>query len=525
MKKTKIFLLFVLMMFFGLLENISASPTVTYISSEGFYINGGTNYDLKKDDTLIVMRKDVLIATCIIKNISKKSSACVILEKSGELQIGDQIIKSNTSALVLIKPKEKDGMGSIPTKKKMSDTSNRLSGYYATQHYITTDMSNSSLSSYQPSVRTKLKIDNLFSKKMKLHIKHRSRYYNRSSNQNIMSSQDNWSHRLYEFAIYSTDKLQSIQYSFGRQSIYQMRGIGFVDGLYLGKSLNKKVKIGTAIGLEPDNLNQKINFKRKKAGLFLAYTMVNKDDKKILLSAALAGSYISSDINREYLYLQADYTSTKLSINQFAELDYYRSIRKEAFDKSFSFTSYYGRVNYNLNPSYSFYISYDTRERVLYLEDSYSSDTLFDDNNNRGIKMGARLRPKQNLSISINGGVRTRSNSFADNKYASISVSAFHFPRKRSSLTIRFSYLETMFTTGYRPSMSFRFPIQKRMYMTVSGTTNIYASSTGNRSTSYVDAQTYYTFSNNYFISISDRQYIEKELQSNQLFFELGKHF
>ncbi len=92
-------------------------------------------------------------------------------------------------------------------------------------------------------------------------------------------------------------------------------------------------------------------------------------------------------------------------------------------------------------------------------------------------------------------------------------------------MTARLSYLETKFTTAYRPSLSFRFPIRRGMYLTLSGTSNIYTSSFSRSSTSYLDAQTYYTLSSNYFISASIRQYFEKDLQSNQLYLEFGKHF
>ena len=524
MKKFIYLIIFCCLVLLTVTEKSEASPTVTYIASEGFYINGGTNYGLQKNDTLQVMRNDSLIAICVIGNISRNSSACTIVTQNGELKVGDMLFTNLGTELMLTEETEKVSTQTTQEKKKISETPNKVSGYISTQQYFITDMSSSSLSSSQHSVRTRLKVENLFGQNLKLQVKHRSKYYNRSDSKYYSSIQEDWSYRLYEFAIYSTDESQAMQYSFGRQSVYQMRGVGFIDGFYVSRAINDKITVGTAIGLEPDNLDQSISFSRKKTGLFLAYTFLHTNEKRFTLTTALAGSYIEQDVNREYLYLQADYSSPKLSVNQFAEVDYFRSARKEAFHKSLSLTSYYGRLNYAFSQKYSIYFSYDTRERVLYYDDIYRADSLFEETNNNGVKFGVRLRPLEKLSISINTGLHTRTGSFDDNKYASIAISTFRFPQEKSSLTMRFAYLSTMFTTAYRPSLSYRFPIKRGVYLTLSGTSNMYSSSSGTNSTTYFDAQTYFTLSNNYFISSSIRQYFGKDLQSNQLYFELGKY-
>jgi len=524
-KSIYIIICITLIMTIFVFDKTEASPTISYISSEGFYINGGTNYNLKKNDTLLVIRDTVVIATCVINNISKSSSACVIIEKSDEIIVGDKIVDIFKNELALTEVKEVIQKQTKRTSMRNKASVNHVSGYISSQHYIVADLSNSSLSSYQPSLRTKFKISNLFGQKLKFQIKHRSRYYKRSQKTYMPQNQSNWSHRIYEFAIYSTDNFQALQYSIGRQAIYQMRGVGFVDGVYVGNKINDKISVGTAVGFEPDYLNQKISFNRKKAGVFVSYAFKNSQTEKLMLSVALAGSYIHSDISREYLYLQTDYNSNKFTVNQSVEIDYYRTWRKEALDKRFSLTSYYGRVNYSMTSHYSFNLSFDTRERIRYHVDSYIADSLFDDSNNRGLKFGARLKPIDKLSISINTGLRFRAGSMVDNKFGSIAITALRFPQKRSSLTARLSYLETMFTTAYRPSLSYRFPVKKGMYMTVSGASYMYSSSIGRSSTSYLDANTYYTLSNNYYLSASMRQYLEKDLRSNQLFFEFGKHF
>ena len=75
-------------------------------------------------------------------------------------------------------------------------------------------------------------------------------------------------------------------------------------------------------------MNQNIDFTRKKAGLFVAYTLQINQSQKLLVSAALAGSYIRSDISREYVYVQTDYSSSKITFNQSVEIDYFPGFLK-----------------------------------------------------------------------------------------------------------------------------------------------------------------------------------------------------
>ncbi len=429
--KNIIYHIFVLLfLILGFSSKTESSPTVSYISSEGLYINGGTNYDLEKGDTLKIYKGDVYVALAFISNISRKSAACTIIEKFAELTIGDRVLNSANQEISLIEATVEKKEPTGKKKKNIRSSENYMSGYVSSQHYLITDMSSSSLSSYQPSLRTKLKVENLYGHKIKLQIKHRSRYYNRSNKTYLPSNQSSWTHRIYEFALYSTDKSSPIQWSFGRQSVYQMRGVGFVDGLYIGKIINEKITVGTAFGLEPDNVNQKISSSRKKAGFFIAYSALDQAGRKLLLTAALAGSYIHSFINREYVYLQADYSSPNLRINQSAEFDIHRNARKAVLNKRLELSSYYVRLNYSLSKKYSAYLSYDTRERIRYFDDILTPDSLFDMSSNQGIKLGVRLKPLDKISININTGIRMRSNSNSDNKYASISVSALRFPQK-----------------------------------------------------------------------------------------------
>lgn len=520
--KTLIIALAVLMI--GL-SNLKAETAVTYVSAEGVYINVGTNAGLNKNDTLLIFRDEIEIATIMIDNISTRSSACKIIKQSEPIKIGDLVFNRDHLALEILSDDSIDSSKkAIPTKQQ-PDNINRLRGYVAFQQYYQKDFTSSSLSSYQPSLKTKVTVENIGGSNLTFQFKHRSRYYHRSKQILVNGDKNEWSHRIYEMAVYADNPNSKFNWSLGRQSIYQVRGVGYIDGLYLSHRINEKVSIGTALGAEPDYLDQNIDFNRKKAALFVNYAVGDYDSQKISLSAALAGSYVGSEVNREFVNLTADYYRHNLSIYNAFEFDIFRSWRKEALGKSFSFANYYGRINYKLNNNVRFNFGYDNRHQIRYHDDVYLADSLFDNSSHQGLRLGTTLKLSQNITFNSTAGIRFRSDEIDDNKYINAGINVMRFPKRANSLSLRMAYVQTMFTNAYRPTISFRFPIYSKVYVTAAGSSNIYKTAGNTTTNTYFDLNSYYNLSRIYFLSGSIRQYFDSELKSTQLFFEMGRNF
>lgn len=523
MKKVSL-VLALLFVLFGICSS-EAATTVTYVSSEGLYINAGSNAGLEKNDTLVIMRDDQKVATVFIDNISTRSSACKMIEQTLPPQIGDIVVLSDLSEIVIETKKTATAVEQNKTSTAESEPANQTSGYISFQQYYQKDFTSSSLSSYQPSLRTKLTVKNVNGTGLTFQMKHRSRLYHRSKQILVNGDKNEWSHRIFEFAVYADNPDSRWNWSLGRQSIYQVRGIGYIDGLYLSHKLNEKVTVGTAIGGEPNYLDQKIDFNRQKAALFVNYTNGSYETQKLSLSAALAGSYLSGEVNREFVNLSADYMNNKISIYNAVEFDFFRGWRKDALGKSLKFANYYGRINYKLSDKVRFNFGYDNRHQIRYYDDVYLADSLFDNSNHQGIRLGTTLRLSQNITFNSSAGIRFRSDDLDDNKFINGGINFMRFPGRRNSLSLRMAYVKTMFTNAYRPTVSFRFPLFSKMYMTASGSSNIYKTGGNTTTNTYLDLNSYYNFSRVYFLSASLRQYLDSELKSSQLFFELGRSF
>ena len=336
MKKLLIIYLFVIC--FSAVSLITATE-VTYVASEAVYINSGTNNGIILGDSLKVYRNDSLQAVLIVTNTASTSCACSIAELFGSIQAGDIVDFQSTSS-------SKDNLNIKETKKPIQINStksiiNNIDGYISIQNYYQKDMTGSSLSYSQPSLVSKLRVENILNRNWTFSIRHRSRFIHRVRSFGSTFDKNDWSHRIYNFAL-SGDKASPWQWSLGRQSVAEVRGIGFIDGLTIQKQLTKQFTLGVASGFEPDRITTDISFDQPKAGIYLTWKDKLRNDHKIRTSLGFAGSYYKNNINREFLALGSSYYyKQKISLFASSEIDFNRSWRKEKSGNYLSFTNIY----------------------------------------------------------------------------------------------------------------------------------------------------------------------------------------
>ena len=149
-------------------------------------------------------------------------------------------------------------------------------------------------------------------------------------------------------------------------------------------------------------------------------------------------------------------------------------------------------------------------------------DSLFNDDVHQGIKAGLNWHLTDRLYFRGFAGMRFREDLFDDNQFVSAMIRVNRFPKTRHSVSISMHIVETQFTTGYRPMLTYRLPVSRRLVLNLTGSGYIYK--TGSRTTKYYygDISTYYNFGRRYYLSGNIRQYFDSELESVELRTELG---
>lgn len=500
------------------------SATVTYIASEGIYIDAGRASGLEVGDTLIVRRSGERVARIFITNISSQSAAAQSVDQTMPIEVGDQVGLPGQTEVSPEPKRTQDSTQQKPTKSisRNKNRPDRMRGHITFGTSWHTDMTGSSRRWFRPALRTKLTVPKVGGTNLELSWRHTIRLYHRATALSSGHGANEWSHQVYELAL-STGPGTGTEWALGRVLAPQVRGMGYIDGGYYTRSLGGGYQVGIAGGAVPDLQTSGVRTSRNKIGIFAAWKTDHRDTWHLDMSAALSGEYESGELSREFLYLQSAYMRGRwLSWFQSVELDYNRSWRFELADTRFDISSYYSSANVQLHRKFSLQLSWDSRKQVRYFEVRDLPDTLFDDRSRRGLKTGFRYTISNRVVIRGSSSFRFREGPAADNKLYFFSTRFSKFPMARHSMTFSVTRLVTQFTSGYRPVIMYRLPIRRRVSVNIMAAAHFYKTGTIETRHYYLDVNSSYTFGKRYYLYGGARQYFDENLRSLELFAELG---
>jgi hypothetical protein len=499
---------------------------VSYVASEGVYIDAGSAVGLRAGDTLAVLRAGQTVAHVVIGHTSTRSAASTQVESGIVIKVGDEVlVPSSVTARVqpvdtgapLVDTIEATGAVRPPR------TRNVFEGDISFQFYGRRDLTGSDASWIQPGLRTHLEMHNINGWNAHLLFRHRTRYYRRTSPPASGQSADEWSNRVFEFALVSGARDGGSQWGIGRVLVNDVRGMGYIDGGFYLLHLSRRFRTGVAFGWSPDPQTSRMDPDSKKAGLFVAYDMGELASHRLVLSGALSTQYEGSTVSRDFLYLQGVYSyGSRLSFYQSAEVDYNRDWRYEETGERLSLSNVYSMLTASLGRGFGLDVSYDSRQNYRYAETRYVPDSLFDSDTHRGWRAGVRVSPWSRLFLRADAGIRLRETDSVESRFVSFSSRISRFPWSRHSVWLGLSIVEAGLTTGYRPVLSYRLPVARGFFLNASGGVYIYTSANVTTSNSYLEASTTKSVGTRYFFSGSFRQYLDEQLKSSELYFELG---
>ncbi|MCB2229666.1 hypothetical protein KQH82_03050 [bacterium] len=499
------------------------SATVTYVSTEGVYFDAGSNDGLAIGDTLDVVRGGVTIASVVINNISSQSAAAVIVSQEQPVAAGDVVVIGEPGEISVPPPPEPTVVEAVEEETRATGPDRRLRGDVAMSLYQHQGMGENDLNWSRPGISMHLWVDEIGDGSISFEMRHRTRLYHRSRSIREGQSSDEWTHRLYEFSLLREGEEVGTEWGAGRIVTPYVRGVGYVDGGYVAQAVGAHYKVGVAAGTTPDRENSGVDFGRRKAGVFVAYETGDYQSDRLTLSTAFSTEYEKSTVSRDYLYLQGTYSSFgRLTTYHSVEIDLNRDWRYASSGDRFTFTNYFGNATITLHRSTRVFLSYDTRRNIRYYETREVPDSLFDETSNRGVRGGVSVRFSQRVSARVSGGVRFRDDLFQNPVTGSVSLRVSRFPLPRHSLSMFFSYVNTEFTTGYRPMVLYRFPLKGRLLANLTGAAHIYETGPSTTKNYYADVATSYYFRSGWYVNGSYRQYFDDELQSAEVFAELG---
>jgi hypothetical protein len=197
----------------------------------------------------------------------------------------------------------------------------------------------------------------------------------------------------------------------GRQYAPTLAGVGLFDGVLLDFQ-RSRWGAGVMAGLAPDQATLAVSSEIRQAGFFVQGRSRMASPFRWTLTAGGMGSYVPSDVNREFAFVQATVNTQAVSAVLLQEVDYNRGWKLAAGEPRFSLTSSFLSVNLTPARGVSLTGGFDSRRNIRLYRDLTTPEELFDDRFRRGywgdlnLTIGGKLR--------LGGGVRTSSVEGAD---------------------------------------------------------------------------------------------------------------
>lgn len=498
---------------------LGETPAITYISAESVYLNVGHLAGLARGARITVLRGGKPVATLEAMHVSSHSAACRVVEQTAEPKVGDTVTYKRVKVTPPADPRVETSPTQERSRERDSRKKRRIRGYLSLQHMWVKDLSGTDQgTSLQPAVGARFVVSDLMGTGVDFFVRYRSRMTYRPE-----TGARDYSHRLSECALRYGSPGAGAVFAAGRMVVDEVHGLGYIDGALFSLQVSPHYRVGVVGGLEPDPVNMRVQPHNRKFGSFVNWQGGSHRGNRLSLTTAVSGSYVDGLVDREFGYLQAVYSySSRLYLYQSVEVDVNRDWRMDANGTRVSFSNFLFSANANPTSFAALDFSYDARRNFYDYDNFETPDSLFDDNTYSGYGGGVSLSFPANVRLRGSAGVRFRGATEETNRYYTVSATARHLPLPGHHFSVRWSVSRTPFITGYRPTVTHRFPVGRKLRLKIGAGAYWYDQAGASSDSRFAEAGVYYTLGRRYYLSGDFRQYFGDGVDSFQLFTEIG---
>ena len=449
---------------------------VTYVTSTSVYIDAGTGAGLQVGDLVELMSGDQAIMVLKVRDVSGRRSACVPQDQdlalTGLVKIGDSVRfeKSHASQPAAGAVSEPEPAISesdpVPEPPEIHADSpgilDSLRGRLGLAYLVVNDRASDSggFTRLEPTLR--LDGDHLGGSAFSLHVDTRMRrsFFN-------SSDEPHYSTGIYRLSVEWQQADSPYRLSLGRQYSPGLSGLSLFDGL-LAERRTDRWAFGLFAGTQPDPLDLTFSLDTPEFGVFAQRASAPDSEKQWQITGGLIGSYGKGKDFREFLFLQANYFTRRLTLSFNQEVDFNRDWKVEAGESSVSPTSTFAIIRYRVNDALTLDAGYDDRRNVILYREFENPETEFDDSYRRGLWGGAEVQFLSRFRAGLHyrgnsGGSAGSSDSYTINFWAR-DLFPIHL-----GLSTRSTRFENDHTEGWLHTLAFYFPVGQRMQLSLYG--------------------------------------------------------
>ncbi|HEY6061679.1 MAG TPA: hypothetical protein VIV10_13895 [Gemmatimonadales bacterium] len=375
-------------------QQVSAKPMrwahVTYLTAASAYIDAGKAEGLRDNSRVEVVRGDSTVAILAVTFLATHQAACDVSGIAAPLVVGDSVRfapaapEPDSTTTLTRRPVPE---GAAPSRPRGGGVLRGRAGLY---YLLIQSQDGSGARFTQPSGDLRLFGGGLGGTGLGIAVDARGR-------RTVQTRADGFGTdaqaqaRVYQASLSWQAPASPLRLTAGRQYAPGIAPVGLLDGV--SAQLDRaKWGGGLFAGSEPDPIDLALSGTVTQLGGYLQRHSRPGAGARWGLSAGLSGSYLHSGTNREFLYLQGDYSTRRISLYAAQEVDYYRPWRRVAGEHALSPTSTFASLVYRLNDAVSVTAGLDNRRNVRLYRDVVNPETVFDDAFRRGAWAGLAAR-------------------------------------------------------------------------------------------------------------------------------------
>jgi hypothetical protein len=376
------------------------SATVSYVTASTVYIKAGTEDGLRQGDQLTLYRGEEIVATLEIREISARRSACSILERTFDPQVGDSVKFIPVTAPPLsetVDDSGEAGQNATPTQKARRNVrGGTIRGRVGVSYLWLNDREDDDSGYSRPALNLRVDGKNLSGTPYGFSIDSRSRRVYRNAADQV----DEDTTKVYRLSASRVGINDPWGFTVGRQYSSDLAAVSIFDGISARYSKERWVA-GLFSGTQPNTDDFGYSSEIREHGLYLRYGRRPTPRKSWQLTTGLISSMQNSEPNRDFLYVQGRYSGPKLMVFLTEELDINRGWKKDAEDSSVDLTSSYISIRYRFSRALSVRGGYDNRRNVRLYRNYITPETEFDDSFRRALWVGGSFQFRKHFRAGL----------------------------------------------------------------------------------------------------------------------------
>lgn len=442
-----------------------ATARVIYISGSAVYVDAGREEGLREGELLQVVRDGGTIAELKVAYLSTHRASCSIVSGSAALAVGDSVHYAPAAGAAGPVEVSRPGPGNGGSPRTAFGTGG-LRGRIGLRWLAVKDRNGGDNGFSQSGVDLRLQGHGLARSLLDVEVDARTQRTYRTSAQG--DAERDGRTRLYRLAL-SWHPAPRLRLSAGRQFAPALASLSIFDGLLLDTD-GARLGGGLLAGYQPD---ERLGYSSdvREYGGYLQFHNAPSGRRRWALTTGAIGSYTQGTVNREFFYLQGQYSDSHLSAYLAQEIDYNRDWKvEEANEPTLSNTSTFASLRVRTGERLSVFAGYDTRRNVRQFRDRVTRVTEFDDSHRQGGWLGASLRFGGRFQASLEG--RTNGGGASgDAGSLSVNLGVDRLTRLGLALHERTTRFTNDLTEGWLHSLSAGTSLGTRVRLELSGGT------------------------------------------------------